>query len=214
MTTNVWTKKVANRLNEDWSSRKDSKAFDTFELACSLGNDFLDVGCGTGRFKDFIEKTHPEKTSKYIGLDSSEAMLKIAKDKYPNEKFFVCDITKPYCWKADIVLCCEVLIHQNLEQQYDTLKNIMKAARKHIVLTTQCSDTPRIHTVKLEDQSFTNTVQNYQFFLEVLKSVVGNVVIYSISSHLIDDISYIISHIDLGRGIHNGQNYSAKVKAV
>lgn len=43
----------------------------------------LDLGCGNGRYYQFLKHT------KYIGIDSSEELIGIAKKKYPEAKFEV-----------------------------------------------------------------------------------------------------------------------------
>ena len=51
------------------------------------GEKILDVGCGNGRFFEFCK----EKNLDYSGIDSSEKLIKIAKNSYPEAKFQVAD---------------------------------------------------------------------------------------------------------------------------
>jgi len=48
-------------------------------------NRVLDIGCGNGRFSYFFEK------SSYLGIDSSEELIKIALKNHPDKKFQVAD---------------------------------------------------------------------------------------------------------------------------
>ncbi len=50
----------------------------------------LDLGCGNGRFYDFISKKYPN--IEYTGLDTNNDLLDEAKKKYGNEKFSNVDI--------------------------------------------------------------------------------------------------------------------------
>lgn len=57
-----------------------------------LANDFikagdrvLDLGCGAGRFYEFLK----DKNIEYTGLDNSEKFIKIAQEKYPQLKFLL-----------------------------------------------------------------------------------------------------------------------------
>ena len=59
-----------------------------------LANDFLkdgdrvlDLGCGAGRFYEFLK----DKNIKYTGLDNSEKFIKIARAKYPQLQFLLGD---------------------------------------------------------------------------------------------------------------------------
>ena len=51
------------------------------------GEKVLDLGCGNGRFYEVMK----EKKIDYIGVDISEKLIKIAKEKYPKVKFLVAD---------------------------------------------------------------------------------------------------------------------------
>jgi len=47
----------------------------------------LDLGCGNGRWFPLFQ----EKKADYIGVDNSEKLIKIAKERYPQAKFQVAD---------------------------------------------------------------------------------------------------------------------------
>lgn len=51
------------------------------------GEKVLDLGCGNGRFYEAMK----EKKIDYIGVDVSEKLIKIAKEKYPEAKFLAAD---------------------------------------------------------------------------------------------------------------------------
>lgn len=67
----------------------------------------LDLGCGTGRLLKFA--TH--------GLDFSEKMLRIAKEKNPGKITAVGEISKiPFDLKFDCIFCFHVIMHQTKEE--------------------------------------------------------------------------------------------------
>jgi len=51
------------------------------------GDKVLDLGCGNGRFFEFLR----DKDINYIGVDFSEKLIEFAKEKYPKVKFQVAD---------------------------------------------------------------------------------------------------------------------------
>jgi ubiquinone/menaquinone biosynthesis C-methylase UbiE len=66
----------------------DSRAFLWEELIpltryIESGDKVLDLGCGNGRLFGLLR----EKNINYTGVDSSEGLIKIAKEKYPEEAF-------------------------------------------------------------------------------------------------------------------------------
>ncbi|HTX86850.1 MAG TPA: class I SAM-dependent methyltransferase [Candidatus Nanoarchaeia archaeon] len=75
-----------------------------------LGAKVLDVGCGNGRLLKVLAERH----AKYIGVDQSESLIKICRDKYPEYKFAVEDILNlgelPE-YDFDYVFCIAVLHH-------------------------------------------------------------------------------------------------------
>ena len=52
------------------------------------GDQVLDLGCGNGRLIESLK----DKEIKYLGIDNSEQLIKLAKKNYPNYEFFVLDI--------------------------------------------------------------------------------------------------------------------------
>lgn len=50
----------------------------------------LDLGCGNGRYYDFLKESQAE----YIGLDNSEKLIELAKRRYPELNFQVGDALK------------------------------------------------------------------------------------------------------------------------
>lgn len=55
------------------------------------GEKILDLGCGYGFFTDYFRSIGANA----VGIDGSEKMIEIAKERYPMADFSVMDITKP-----------------------------------------------------------------------------------------------------------------------
>lgn len=81
-----------DRLAPEWDSGiiKDSKIINTIldNAGVKPGCDILDVACGTGvLISDYLDRN----VSSITGIDISQQMLKIAKQKFPQTKFICAD---------------------------------------------------------------------------------------------------------------------------
>jgi len=84
------TRQDYNLIAEEFSRTREKPwpelrfLFDDF---LTPGEKILDVGCGNGRFFEFCK----EKNLDYTGIDSSEKLIEIAQNSYPEAKFQVVD---------------------------------------------------------------------------------------------------------------------------
>lgn len=83
------TKEDYNLIAEEFSNKREGVWEETKFLFddLELGEKVLDLGCGNGRYFPLFR----EKSTDYFGTDNSEALIKIAKDKYPEGEFQVAD---------------------------------------------------------------------------------------------------------------------------
>ena len=85
----------------------------------------LDCGCGTGRFVEFFTR----KSSRVIGVDISENMLKLAKAKIPNANLSRVDIFfLPFKANTfDVIICSQVLTHlHNYKEPLLQMRRVLK----------------------------------------------------------------------------------------
>jgi len=99
------------------------------------GDKVLDIGCGNARIYGALK----EKDIDYLGIDFSNELIKIAKNKYPQTKFRVADITKNKTWNSlknyDICFCIAVLHHLPARKLHlKVLKNINKSLKPNGLL--------------------------------------------------------------------------------
>lgn len=205
---NVWDTKSVRRLDCAWLALDGADTRTTFELAARLGNSFLDVACGMGRFYGYLlkEKAGPFT---YIGLDFSQPMLDLAKERYPEAAnrmlasivhncFVLHDVTEPfpqYQQRWDVVLCNEIFIHLVPEQQHKLVHNLAQIAWRRAVITvqTRADLTPEspfdVQIIPLKKRRhFYNVLQNVDVFCAELMLKIPGV-----------DIC-VGPHVDLVRG--------------
>lgn len=63
----------------------------------------LDIACGNGRLVDFLNKELDDNFN-YLGLDNSQALLQIARNKYRKDKFANFDVIADYLLNKKITL--------------------------------------------------------------------------------------------------------------
>jgi SAM-dependent methyltransferase len=86
----------------------------------------VELGCGDGR--DALEII--KRVSQYVGIDPSEGLLNIAKDKNPNGIFILADaIGYEYPKKLDVIFAFASLLHLNQDDIYDVFEKANDALR-------------------------------------------------------------------------------------
>jgi len=101
-----------DKIAKDFSQSR-NYIWEEMEIAEGFINDkdrVLDIGCGNGRFFKIVKK----KNANYVGIDNSEKLLEIARDKYGAEaKFITTDATSlPFQNNSfDIVVSFAILHH-------------------------------------------------------------------------------------------------------
>jgi len=76
-----------NAIAQDFSSTRRFvwRGLEPLYHYASPGDKILDLGCGNGRLLQIL------KNIDYIGVDSSEKLIEVARKTYPNNKFWVAD---------------------------------------------------------------------------------------------------------------------------
>ncbi len=136
--------KAYNQITELWQSDSFNRnnGIEQHQRALTFVKDkgkALDVGCGcTGRFIDLLlsEGFIPE------GIDISEEMIKLAKQKHPEIIFYMDDICKwqlPY--KYDFISAWDSIWHIPLDQQEPVLIKLITGLNKNGLLLFSCGGT-------------------------------------------------------------------------
>lgn len=133
MDINNWSEKEAERAEITWGDKLPPYTIDAFEFILDGINSWLDLGCGFGRFFDYLEYAANEPD--YIGYDSSTAMLDRFKNNHPAyaPRVFLRDITDPINNHQEGIICNAVLIHLKTESQDKIFKNILASNPKKFV---------------------------------------------------------------------------------
>ncbi len=123
-------KDAYNRIAQDWVKDHELDTWwqagtDKFCSFVKKGGHILDVGCAGGMKSQYLIN----KGFSVIGIDISENMVEIARQKVEKAKFFVKDITRDFKIDEmfDGVFMQAVLLHVPKNQAYQVLKNITSA---------------------------------------------------------------------------------------
>ena len=120
-----------------------------FEKYVADGEKILDAGCGNGRLLDFFKGREID----YIGIDNSEKLVEIARNKYPQVKFQVADVLQlpfpdNYFNKIFSIAVFHHIPSKELRLQF--LKEAKRALRPEgFLILTVWNLWPRFKTLKL-----------------------------------------------------------------
>ncbi|MBD3328521.1 methyltransferase domain-containing protein, partial [Candidatus Peregrinibacteria bacterium] len=120
-------KKVYNNIAEDFSVSR-AHMEDDYKVLLPYfkkGTFILDLGCGSGRLAAFLKNNHIK--THYIGVDNSEALIKVAKKNNPGFKFEIGDIENYVIQgkNPDLVVCFRTFHHlPSRKSRRNCLKNI------------------------------------------------------------------------------------------
>jgi len=129
---NEWNAEESNRAERSWGHIRKPYTIDMFEFLQSRAKSFLDLGCGFGRFLEFLKESHEEPN--YIGYDSSQAMVARTIDRFPEYalQVFCKNLTQPITHPQQGILIHAVLIHVIPSDQEKILKNVKVANPKFL----------------------------------------------------------------------------------
>ncbi len=109
------------------------------------GDTVADLGCGNGRLYQMFQNLQgtdaaPEAPISYIGIDQSEELIKIAKEKNPNGTFYVGQLSELPLADAscDVAYCIAAFHHlPNRELRLRALNEMKRILKKggHIIMT-------------------------------------------------------------------------------
>ena len=86
----------------------------------------LDLGCGYGYYTDYFQSIGAD----VLGVDGSANMIEIARRRYPNCTFELCDISKKLLYtneSFDLIFCNQVLMDvENIESVFSECYRLLK----------------------------------------------------------------------------------------
>lgn len=123
------SRKVANDYDQIVESfnktrKADWKEFKIFLDFIKDGQMLADLGCGNGRFYNFIKK---HRKVRYIGIDNSEKLLEKAKENFGKNNFKFGDMSKIPLEKESIDVACAIASFHHIPS-----KSLRKTVLKEI----------------------------------------------------------------------------------
>jgi SAM-dependent methyltransferase len=127
MSINQWSKPEVDRAEGSWGKIVHPYSKDMFDFAIADCNNWLDLGCGFGRFLNYLINSKAKDDLNYIGYDSSHDMIERIKLNFPDfaHRVFQHDITKPIVNNQQSIVCSAVFIHLSMKEQDMVLSNIL-----------------------------------------------------------------------------------------
>ncbi len=120
-----------DKFASDFSATR-NHTWPEFELIFSKikkGDRVLDLGCGNGRFREFLG-TDKVGNGNYFGLDISENLLAIARDKYDKDHFFRGSFAADFPFGSDTFeVIVAIASFHHLTNKKDQLKFLTECKR-------------------------------------------------------------------------------------
>jgi len=136
MQVNNWSKIEVERAESTWGQIVPEYSKDMFRFVIEDCNSWIDLGCGFGRFLNYLtEYEFEDYIDNYTGLDSSPDMVQRIKDRFPKHDIFLHNIVEDSLekfYEKDSILCSAVLIHLTNEEQDKILDKIKQLNVKKI----------------------------------------------------------------------------------
>lgn len=123
---NNWNEKEVKRAETTWGHKFPQYTEDMYDFAINNGKSYLDLGCGFGRFLQWVTENLDDPN--YIGYDSSPSMLNRTLERFPEFalQLFNQSITVPINHPQDVIISSAVFVHITLDDQQKILNNILK----------------------------------------------------------------------------------------
>ncbi len=96
-----------------------------FKIKLNSHSKILDLGCGSGDLIPIVNKFGVNKDN-YIGIDSSEAMIKIAKQRYAEYTFYN-EFAQSFCDKYELGNAFDLVVSSMVFCVFTTPKELFKA---------------------------------------------------------------------------------------
>lgn len=163
---NIWlqiTDEQMNTLENIWvnDTKHMIKMLQSLELK---GEKVIDVACGTGAYYPFLSQRY----TKYLGIDTSEKMLRAAKKKYPNAEFVVGDAKRlNYDDQTfDLVFCMGLFIHMPIKTIEKVLVGLWRISRKNVLFN--------LHITRSKTDTY---IAKWGEFISVINRIDANVLV-------------------------------------
>ena len=101
----------------------------------------LDLGCGNGRF--FAELSRRNLAADYLGIDTSSALLQLARAQHPEARFIEADALSPIEGEFDLVVAFGLLHHLPSFENRRRLMESLASHRHACVTFWRFEDRPR-----------------------------------------------------------------------
>jgi len=147
MNINNWSDAEVNRAEGSWGKTIHPHSRDMFDFAIEGCQTWLDLGCGFGRFLNYLINSRNKDDLNYIGYDSSPSMIERIKENFPNfaHRVFHHNITDPLINKQQSIVCSAVLVHLPMKDQDKVLSNILAINPRKVSFDINSPDEPNIH---------------------------------------------------------------------
>jgi ubiquinone/menaquinone biosynthesis C-methylase UbiE len=155
-TYNKCAKSLAKKFDSQPARTSDIE--EVFLLINKKNPKVLELGCGSGR--DALEIL--KRTNNYLGIDISEGMIKLAKEKVPEGNFEVADMTIfEFPRNLDIIFSVASLVHLDKNELMSVLKKSLNVLNPSGILRFSVKYADNYRELTKKDEFGTRTYYLY-----------------------------------------------------
>ena len=163
-----------NHFGEDWEFINE---IEDFASNFAPNSTIVDLGCGSGYITEFLTK----KDLNAIGIDFSSEMIKIAKEKYPNNRFILDDFINLKKYFKEDSVDGAILIYslyfvpkEQLNEFFKTLSNVLKKGAKVLFVTQIGNEEKYVKTSIMLESGVDETIYVNYNMKEQLEELLSN----------------------------------------
>lgn len=170
-------KEAYDKIAENFSNKRENlwQFLKPLKKYVQSGDTVLDIGCGNGRLYQLFDKNQVN----FVGIDQSEGLIEIAREKYTDAKFVVSGMQDMLLEDSSVDVIFSIAAFHHLpdeKSRVEALKEMKRVAKEdsHIILTNWNTESDWFQQ-KVESGEYKQDKENKKHFIVPFDDEDGNI---------------------------------------